>query len=98
MVLIELNLCVLLIVNLFINPGMPEQVVCSNSVFGSPSLVPCRNLLQALPSSVDEQIRLFDEEQLRNNGHRWPGSANPFPAPIVQVPKYWSNGQFSCTL
>ena len=95
MALGEWGLPCLLILTLLIHSVMPGQplVVCSTRIFGAPGVIPCRRLLQALPNSGDDGARLFDEEQLRNAGAFWPGSINPFPAPIAQMPKYWSNGE-----
>ena len=68
-----------------------ETPICNNNPYGQPRFEDCSYLLNRFADSHDGQLRIFDEEQLRSAvGGSWPGIRNPFPAKVVQIPKFWS--------
>lgn len=70
-----------------------ETPICNNNPYGQPRFRDCSYLLNRFADSHDGQLRIFDEEQLRSNvDGSWPGIRNPFPAKVVQIPKFWSRG------
>ena len=64
---------------------------CDVSTYGKPEKSDCRNLFDKFTSPQDLQARFFDEEQLRaDSDGAWPGVANVFQHPIVQLPKFFA--------
>ena len=67
------------------------ETICNANPYGKPNAGECGPLVQTFADRRDDAIRIFDEEQLREDGGRsWPGIVNPFKAPVVQVPRYWT--------
>ena len=73
---------------------LEDTISCTKEFWGSPPVLPCRNMLAGFASHTDNQPRYFDEEQLRANGLNWPGVHNNFRTEVVQLPAYWSSGQY----
>ena len=73
---------------------LDDTIFCRKEFWGSPPVLPCRTMLAGFASHTDSQPRYFDEEQLRANGLNWPGVYNNFPTEVVQLPAYWSSGQY----
>lgn len=64
---------------------------CDLSIYGKPDKDDCLNLFDKFTSSQDLRARFFDEEQLRvDSTDTWPGVANVFEQPIVQLPKFYA--------
>ena len=71
-----------------------ETPICNNNPYGKPRVEDCSDLLNRFADGHDGQMRIFDEEQLRSStGGSWPGIRNPFPAKVVQIPKFWSRSE-----
>ncbi len=70
-------------------PTSAAQVACTKDYYGAPAPRDCEELLNALPH--DDQLRLFDEEQMRAaEGLNFPGVKNAYSSQVFQVPAYWS--------
>ena len=68
-----------------------EAASCDVSIYGKPQKDDCLNLFEKFTSSQNLQTRFFDEEQLRVDSDKsWPGVANVFEQPIVQLPKFYA--------
>ena len=68
-----------------------EAASCDVSIYGKPEKGDCLNLFEKFTSSQNLQTRFFDEEQLRvDSENSWPGVANVFEQPIVQLPKFYA--------
>ena len=64
---------------------------CNVSVYGEPKISDCLTLFEKFTSPQNLQTRFFDEEQLRvDSDNIWPGVANVFEQPIVQLPKFYA--------
>lgn len=64
---------------------------CDVSTYGKPEKSDCLTLFEKFTSPQNLQTRFFDEEQLRvDSNSTWPGVANVFGQPIVQLPKYFA--------
>ena len=64
---------------------------CDLSIYGKPDKDDCLNLFEKFTSPQDLRARFFDEEQLRvDSEDTWPGVANVFEQPIVQLPKFYA--------
>ena len=71
-----------------------DTVHCTKEFYGSPSARQCDMVLADFASNIDSQPRYFDEEQLRADGLNWPGVNNNYHTEVVQLPAYWSAGEF----
>lgn len=82
----------ILMIYLLCSYTLAAQIVrCDVSTYGKPEKSDCMNLFKQFTSSPDTQARFFDEEQLRADAKdTWPGVANVFKQPIVQLPKFYS--------
>ena len=68
---------------------------CDVSTYGKPEKSDCSTLFEKVTSSQNLQARFFDEEQLRADSNmNWPGVANVFQQPIVQLPKFYAMSTF----
>ena len=68
-----------------------EAASCDASVYGKPDKGDCMNLFEEITSPQNLETRFFDEEQLRVDSEKgWPGVANVFEQPIVQLPKFYA--------
>ena len=68
-----------------------ELPTCNTNPYGWLDGYDCFSLLQEFTDAADDQLRVFDEEQLRaDNSGSWPGIRNPFRTSVVQVPRLWS--------
>lgn len=68
-----------------------ELPTCNTNPYGRLDGYDCSNLLQEFADAADDQLRIFDEEQLRaDNSGSWPGIRNPFRTSVVQIPRFWS--------
>ena len=68
-----------------------QAASCDVSTYGEPEKNDCLHLFEKFTSSQNLQTRFFDEEQLRaDSENNWPGVANLFEQPIVQLPKFYS--------
>ena len=64
---------------------------CDISTYGKPEKSDCLTLFEKFTSPQNLQARFFDEEQLRVDSYNtWPGVANVFEQPIVQLPKFYA--------
>lgn len=63
---------------------------CDLSTYGKPEQSDCLTLFEKFTSQQSPQARFFDEEQLRVDNNTWPGVANVFEPPIVQLPKFYA--------
>ena len=77
-----------------------QAATCSSSIYGQPEQSDCLTLFEKFTSQQSPQPRFFDEEQLRVDSHNtWPGVANVFEQPIVQLPKFYAMSMFtSCAV
>ena len=83
----------ILVFNLLCTYSVASQAAsCDVSIYGKPDKSDCRNLFEKFTSSQNLQAaRFFDEEQLRaDSDNTWPGVANVFQQPIVQLPKFFA--------
>ena len=70
--------------------------LCSKDIFGIPGYRDCMNALSAVPT--DQNAQFFVEQQFReaSTDADWAGFVDPRPWPyrkeIVQIPKWWSQG------
>ncbi|KAL9067276.1 MAG: hypothetical protein Q9161_006975 [Pseudevernia consocians] len=68
-----------------------QAATCDVVTYGKPKISDCLTLFEKFTSSQNLQTRFFDEEQLRVDSHNtWPGVANVFEQPIVQLPKFYA--------
>ncbi|KAL9137140.1 MAG: hypothetical protein Q9175_001652 [Cornicularia normoerica] len=64
---------------------------CDVFTYGKPEKSDCLTLFEKFTSPQNLQTRFFDEEQLRvGSDDTWPGVANVFEPPIVQLPKFYA--------
>ena len=71
----------------------PGQTICNAAPYGKPNHLKCFSLLQTFAYGQDDALRIFDEEQLREDeGRSWSGIVNPFKPRVVQLPRSWTNG------
>ena len=77
-----------------------QAATCNLSTYGKPEKSDCLTLFEKFTSQQNSQARFFDEEQLRvDSDNTWPGVANVFEQPIVQLPKFYAMSMFtSCTV
>lgn len=68
---------------------------CDLSTYGNPEQSDCLTLFEKFTSQESPQARFFDEEQLRVDNNTWPGVANVFEQPIVQLPKFFALSRFT---
>ena len=69
----------------------PGEIICNANPYGQPNTGECWPLVRIFADERDDAFRIFDEEQLREDGGRsWPGIINPFKSRVVQVPRYWT--------
>lgn len=77
-----------LILSTLASHGLPT---CNTNPYGRLDGYDCHFLLGAFPDAADDQLRIFDEEQLRaDDSGSWPGIRNPFRTSVVQIPRFWS--------
>lgn len=68
-----------------------QAASCDVSTYGKPEKSDCLTLFEKFTSPQNLQARFFDEEQLRVDSYNtWPGVANVFEQPIVQLPKFYA--------
>jgi len=68
------------------------QTICNATPYGRLHMHQCLTLSRNLADRSDNQLRIFDEEQLQEvEGRSWPGIINPFRTQIVQVPRFWTS-------
>lgn len=68
-----------------------QAAICDSSTYGKPEKSDCLTLFEKFTSPQNLLPRFFDEEQLRVDSHNtWPGVANVFEQPIVQLPKFYA--------
>ena len=68
-----------------------QAATCNLSIYGTPEQSDCLTLFEKFTSQQSPQARFFDEEQLRvDSNNTWPGVANVFQQPIVQLPKFYA--------
>ncbi|KAF6238314.1 hypothetical protein HO173_003594 [Letharia columbiana] len=68
-----------------------QAASCDVSTYGKPEKRDCLTLFEKFTSSQNLQTRFFDEEQLRvDSDNTWPGVANVFEQPIVQLPRFYA--------
>lgn len=68
-----------------------QAATCDESTYGKPVKSDCLILFEKITSPQNLQTRFFDEEQLRvDSENTWPGVANVFEPPIVQLPKFYA--------
>lgn len=68
-----------------------QAASCDVSTYGKPEKSDCLTLFEKFTSPQNLQARFFDEEQLRvDSDNTWPGVANVFEQPIVQLPKFYA--------
>ena len=68
-----------------------QAATCDVSSYGKPEKSDCLTLFEKFTSPQNLQTRFFDEEQLRvESDNTWPGVANVFKQPIVQLPKFFA--------
>ena len=71
--------------------AVSQAASCDASIYGRPDKGDCMNLFEKITSPQNLQTRFFDEEQLRaDSANTWPGVANVFQQPIVQLPKFYA--------
>ena len=76
--------------------GVPYQTICNKKPYGMPNPGDCLTLTRSFVNKQDDELRIFDEEQLAvTRGNSWPGIVNPFKSRVVQVPRYWSKRKFN---
>lgn len=76
-----------------ISASLAEQIQSRKKWYGSPNSIDCAELLKAVVDGNDHHARYFDEEQVRTgDGLDFPGVVNHYPAQIVQLPTFWSQG------
>ena len=64
---------------------------CEVDTYGKPEKTDCQTLFEKIISPQNLLTRIFVEEQLRaESDNTWPGVANVFDQPIVQLPKYYA--------
>lgn len=81
---------------IFVHTTLAVRIECAKDYYGTPSSQDCDSLLESFADSSDNQPRLFDDEQLRTpGGFDFPGVHNIYPTQVVQVPAYWSLGEFT---
>ena len=72
-----------------------QATSCDVSTYGTPEKSDCRTLFEKFTSQQNFDTRFFDEEQLRvDSNNSWPGVANVFQQPIVQLPKFYAMSMF----
>lgn len=76
-----------------------QAASCDESTYGKPEKRDCLTLFEKFTSSQNLQTRFFDEEQLRvDSDNTWPGVANVFEQPIVQLPRFYAMSMsITCT-
>lgn len=76
-----------------------QAASCDVSTYGKPEKRDCLTLFEKFTSSQNLQTRFFDEEQLRvDSDNTWPGVANVFEQPIVQLPRFYAMSMsITCT-
>lgn len=68
-----------------------QATSCDVFTYGKPEKSDCLILLEKFTSPQNLRTRFFDEEQLRvDSDNTWPGVANVFEQPIVQLPKFYA--------
>ena len=71
---------------------LPARTICSATLYGQLHMHQCLTLFGTFADRSDNQLRIFDEEQLREvEGRSWPGIINPFRTQVVQVPRFWTS-------
>lgn len=71
---------------------LSTQTICNATPYGQLRKHQCLTLCRDFADSSDNQLRIFDEEQLREGeGRSWPGIVNPFRTKVVQVPRFWTS-------
>ena len=73
-----------------------QAAICDLPTYGKPEKSDCLTLFEKFTSPQNLQTRFFDEEQLRvDSNNTWPGVANVFEQPIVQLPKFYAMSIFT---
>ena len=68
-----------------------QSASCDVDTYGKPEKTHCQILFEKIISPQNLLTRIFVEEQLRaESDNTWPGVANVFDQPIVQLPKYYA--------
>lgn len=68
-----------------------QAASCDVPTYGKPEKSDCLTLFEKITSPQNLQTRFFDEEQLRvESDDTWPGVANVFEQPVVQLPKFYA--------
>lgn len=76
----------------FATVAFPTPAICNEKPYGVLHIQQCLTLYRTFANRQDNQLRIFDEEQLQEvEGRSWPGIINPFKTRVVQVPRLWTN-------
>jgi len=72
--------------------ALSTRTICNATPYGQLHMHQCLTLWRTFADGSDNQLRIFDEEQLREvEGRSWPGIVNPFGTQEVQVPRFWTS-------
>lgn len=78
--------------------GNSPQALCGRDTYGSPQLEDCHILLESFANHQDNEVTVFDEEELRSDAKgSWPGVVEIIGVAhlerVVQVPRFFSRSK-----